>query len=71
MPDVFARVLRIGTRGSALALAQAHAVAEALGGEVEVVVITTSGDRDRAGGDKEKWVKELELALLAGEVDLA
>ncbi|HEV2821414.1 MAG TPA: hydroxymethylbilane synthase, partial [Solirubrobacteraceae bacterium] len=35
------------------------------------VTITTSGDRDRAAGDKEKWVKELELALLAGEVDLA
>jgi hydroxymethylbilane synthase len=63
--------VRIGTRGSALALAQAHAVAEALGGHVEVVAITTSGDRDRTTGDKEKWVKELELALLAGEVDLA
>jgi len=63
--------VRIGTRGSALALAQAHAVAEALGGDVEVVTITTSGDRDRGAGDKEKWVKELELALLAGEVDLA
>ena len=63
--------MRIGTRGSALALAQAHGVAQALGGEVEVVTITTSGDRDRAAGDKEKWVKELELALLAGEVDLA
>lgn len=63
--------MRIGTRGSALALAQAHVVAQALGGDVEVVAITTSGDRDRAAGDKEKWVKELELALLAGEVDLA
>lgn len=63
--------MRIGTRGSALALAQAHAVAVALNGDVEVVPITTSGDRDRVAGDKEKWVKELELALLAGEVDLA
>lgn len=63
--------MRIGTRGSALALAQAHGVAQALGGDVEVVPITTAGDRDRAAGDKEKWVKELELALLAGEVDLA
>ncbi|MCP9490383.1 MAG: hydroxymethylbilane synthase [Solirubrobacteraceae bacterium MAG38_C4-C5] len=68
--------MRLGTRGSALALAQAHAVAEALGGDVEVVTITTSGDRDRGRPnppipDKEKWVKELELALLAGEVDLA
>lgn len=63
--------MRIGTRGSALALAQAHAVAEALGGGCEIVEVTTSGDRDRAGGDKEKWVKELELALLDGSVDLA
>jgi len=62
--------VRVGTRGSALALAQAQQVAAALGG-AEVVPITTSGDRDRAGGDKEKWVKELELALLEGEVDLA
>jgi len=68
--------VRIGTRGSALALAQAHGVAEAVGGDVEVVTITTSGDRDRGRAnppipDKEKWVKELESALTAGEVDLA
>ncbi|MBW3536066.1 MAG: hydroxymethylbilane synthase, partial [Gemmatimonadetes bacterium] len=65
--------MRIATRGSALALAQAQAVAQALRAEVEVevVTITTAGDRDRVAGDKEKWVKELELALLAGEVDLA
>jgi hydroxymethylbilane synthase len=46
-------------------------VAALLGDEAQLVPITTSGDRDRAAGDKEKWVKELELALLAGEVDLA
>jgi hydroxymethylbilane synthase len=63
--------VRVGTRGSALALAQAGTVAALLGDEAQLVPITTSGDRDRAAGDKEKWVKELELALLAGEVDLA
>jgi len=65
--------VRLGTRGSALALAQAELVARALGG-AQVVPITTSGDRDRPGlptQDKERWVKELELALLAGEVDFA
>lgn len=61
--------MKVGTRGSALALAQATPIAEALGGEV--VVITTSGDRDRAGGDKGRWVAEIERALLAEEIDLA
>jgi hydroxymethylbilane synthase len=61
--------MRIGTRGSALALTQAGMVAGLLG-DAELVPITTSGDRNRAGSDKEKWVKELELALLADEVDL-
>jgi hydroxymethylbilane synthase len=61
--------VRVGTRGSALALAQATPVAQALGGEL--VVITTSGDRDRSAGDKGRWVSELERALLAGEIDLA
>jgi hydroxymethylbilane synthase len=45
-------------------------VARALGG-AELVEITTSGDRDRAGYDKERWVKEIDAALLAGEIDLA
>jgi hydroxymethylbilane synthase len=62
--------VRLGTRGSALALAQAGAVADALGG-AEVVTITTSGDRDRARGDKERWVREIDAALLRGDVDLA
>ena len=54
--------MRLGTRGSALALAQANAVAGALGGP-EIVTITTSGDRDRARGDKERWVREIDAAL--------
>jgi len=52
-----------------LALAQAGLVADMLGG-AEVVTIETSGDRG-ARGDKARFVKELEEALLAGEVDLA
>lgn len=64
-------MLRIGTRGSALALAQAHMVADALEGETEIVTITTTGDRDRALADKAKWVTELERALLDGTVDIA
>ncbi len=63
--------LRLGTRGSALALVQARAAAAALGGDVEIVEIVTTGDRDRALADKEKWVKELDRALLEGEIDLA
>ncbi len=62
--------MRLGTRASALALAQAGQVAELLGG-AELVPITTSGDRGERGGDKERWVKELEVALLAGDIDLA
>jgi hydroxymethylbilane synthase len=80
-------VIRLGTRGSALALAQARWVAERLPGEVELVPITTSGDTQvgagaplgtgqRRGGapelaDKSRFVKEIEEALLAGEIDLA
>ncbi len=62
--------LRIGTRRSALALAQARLVAQALGGG-ELVEIVTSGDRGAPGGDKSRWVAELERALLEGEVDIA
>jgi hydroxymethylbilane synthase len=69
--------MRIGTRGSALALAQAQLVAGLLAqarpdaGETEIVVVNVSGDRDAATGDKSRWVAELEQALLAGDVDLA
>jgi hydroxymethylbilane synthase len=61
--------MRIGTRGSALALAQARMVAEQLEG-AEVVAISTAGDRG-SGGEKARWVDGLEAALLAGEIDLA
>jgi hydroxymethylbilane synthase len=40
-------------------------------GDAELVEITTTGDRVRAAGDKSRFVKEIEEALLAGEVDLA
>lgn len=66
--------MRIGSRGSALALAQAGFVAELLGGAdagIELVTVTTSGDRGTLVGDKSRWVKELETALLAGEIDAA
>jgi hydroxymethylbilane synthase len=63
--------MRIGTRGSALALAQARWVAERLGDETELVAISTVGDRERRGGDKARWVSELERALLADEIDVA
>lgn len=70
-----ARPLRIGTRGSALALAQTEIVIQALRARfpdlpVERVVVRTSGDlgrRDVRGA----FVKELQRALLAGEIDLA
>jgi hydroxymethylbilane synthase len=73
--------LKLGTRGSPLALAQARKVAAALetaqrwpAGYVEIVPITTTGDRvqDRPLaeiGGKYLWTKELDRALLAGEVD--
>ncbi len=67
--------MRIGTRGSALALAQAGLVAELLqaGGhaDCEIVPIVTGGDRGAPGEDKSRWVAELEHALSAGEIDLA
>ena len=71
--------LRIGTRGSALALWQARTVAgqiEKANRQTEIVVIKTGGDRlqdaplSEAGG-KGLFVKELEDALLAEEIDLA
>jgi hydroxymethylbilane synthase len=62
--------LRLGTRGSALALAQARWVAARLG-DVSIVEITTAGDLQRDVGDKSRWTGALEAALLAGEIDLA
>jgi hydroxymethylbilane synthase len=71
-------VLRLGTRASALALAQSGHVAEALralGHEVELVRITTQGDTSSAAitqlGSTGVFVTALRDALLAGEVDLA
>jgi hydroxymethylbilane synthase len=72
--------LRLGTRGSQLALFQATTVATLLkthaGIDCEIVVIKTSGDRlaDAALsviGGKRLFVKEIEDGLLAGDVDLA
>jgi hydroxymethylbilane synthase len=71
--------LRIGTRGSALALWQARTVAgllERTGIATELVIIKTSGDRlqdaplSDAGG-KRLFVKEIEDSLLRADVDLA
>ena len=73
------KAIRIGTRGSALALWQAEHVRArllALGHESTIQVIVTTGDRvqdrrlDTAGG-KGAFLKEIEEAMLAGEVDLA
>jgi hydroxymethylbilane synthase len=79
--------LRIGTRGSALALWQANYVADLLkmqrAVETEIVRIRTSGDRLQSAspaqineqigseGGKGIFIKELEEALISGEVDLA
>jgi hydroxymethylbilane synthase len=72
-------LLRLGTRKSKLALWQANFVKEkleALGCKVEIVPITTTGDKildaplAKIGG-KGLFVKEIENALLAGEIDLA
>ncbi len=74
---------RIGTRGSPLALAQAHETRDRLAAAwdlpeaaFEIVVIRTTGDRvqDRALreiGGKGLFTREIEAALLAGEIDLA
>jgi hydroxymethylbilane synthase len=68
-------VIRLGTRGSALALAQARWVAARLPDEVELVPITTSGDQGRGRpvevSDKSRFVKEIEEALVRGTIDLA
>ena len=72
-------VLRIGSRGSRLALRQAELAVERLrqpGLEFALVPVTTSGDRDRSKpfgeiGSRGVFVKELEEALLAGRIDVA
>ena len=72
-------ILRLGTRGSPLALAQAALVAEALaasGTRCEIVVVVTTGDRvqDRPLaeiGGKALWTKELDAALNDHRIDCA
>lgn len=76
--------MKLGTRGSALALWQAETVARLLLDRVrircEIVTIRTSGDERSAGGDpssappdmtKRVFVKEIEDALIDGRIDLA
>lgn len=77
--------MRIGTRGSPLALAQAGMVRDALRRvrpdlETDIVVITTSGDWKPSDGEvalaadkggKALFAKEIEAALLAGDIDIA
>ena len=77
------RPLRLGTRGSPLALAQARMTARALcdahgcaDESVTIVAVQTSGDRiqDRALaeiGGKALWTKELDRALIEGDIDFA
>jgi hydroxymethylbilane synthase len=72
-------VLRIGSRGSRLALRQAQLAVERLrrpGLEFALVPVTTAGDRDRSKpfgeiGSRGVFVKELEEALLEGRIDVA
>ena len=72
-------LVRIGSRGSRLALTQAEQAAEALrrpGLEIAFVPITTAGDRDRTLpfgqiGERGVFVKEIEEALLGGRIDVA
>jgi hydroxymethylbilane synthase len=64
-------LIRVATRASALALVQANLVASLLDDDVELVTVTTSGDQRLLIGDKTRWVKEIEEALLDGRADLA
>jgi hydroxymethylbilane synthase len=72
-------LVRIGSRGSRLALTQSELAAARLrtaGTELALVPITTAGDRDRSKpfgqiGERGVFVKELEEALLAGRIDVA
>ena len=71
--------IRVGSRGSRLALTQAELAAEHLrraGHEIAFVPITTAGDRDRSSpfgqiGERGVFVKELEEALLSNRIDVA
>jgi hydroxymethylbilane synthase len=74
-------MVRLGSRGSRLALIQAELAAEALRAadpdvDIAIVPMTTAGDRDRSKpfgeiGERGVFVKEIEEALLAGRIDAA
>jgi hydroxymethylbilane synthase len=72
-------LVRVGSRGSRLAITQAEHAADSLrrpGVEIAFVPITTAGDRDRKRpfgqiGERGVFVKEIEEALLAGRIDVA
>ncbi len=72
-------LIRVGSRGSRLALTQAELAAARLRGpgiEIALVPITTAGDRDRTSpfgeiGARGVFVKELEESLLEGRIDVA
>jgi hydroxymethylbilane synthase len=74
-------MIRLGTRGSRLALTQAELAADQLraaspDADVAIVPMTTAGDRDRSKpfgeiGERGVFVKEIEEALLAGRLDVA
>jgi hydroxymethylbilane synthase len=72
-------LIRVGSRGSRLALTQAEVAASRLrapGVEIALVPITTAGDRDRTKpfgqiGARGVFVKELEEALLENRIDVA
>jgi hydroxymethylbilane synthase len=72
-------LIRVGSRGSRLALTQAELAANAIRGpgiEIALLPITTAGDRDRTKpfgeiGERGVFVKELEEALLDGRIDVA
>jgi len=70
------KVLRVATRGSALARWQAERVVELLGGDADLVVVTTTGDRNtdvpiHAIGGTGAFVKEVQEALLDNRADIA
>lgn len=69
--------LRVGTRGSTLATTQTGQVVDALassgGGDFEIVIVKTPGGArpGEPAGDKARFVRELQFALMRGEIDIA
>ena len=69
-------MIRVATRGSALARWQAERIGRLLGGDVEYVMVTTTGDRDRSSdlhliGGQGVFTKEVQQAVLDGAADVA